>query len=346
MFTAVCVPLLFGSVFAQVKTASSSSGSSGPQGGPNKGGNAIAAYVFGDENAKNAEDLADAIVTNLANSAKYSQPRGGARQFFAMADREQRKHGGKLLSDRDFCRIGGDFGVNFLCIIDIEKAGRGNSVWARILDLTNCSVVATSEFTGLIRNSAEVTTAANNMTTELLKRNIGKRSIGGGSAVSTPTSNVTPTPAVRGNQIGAYVFGSENAKLGEDLAQYIVDGLSNSKKYSAPRRGAKQFYAMCDQQQRRKGGALLGDRDFCKIGSDFEIEYLCIIDIEKAGRGNSVWARILDLDNCKIIATAESTALIRNDAEANTVANQIVTELLNKRIGNRSIHGGGGGGGR
>lgn len=297
-------------------------------------GNAIAAYVYGEENAANAEELADALVTNLANSRNYNTPRRGAREFFRAADREQARNRGKMLEDRNFCRIGGDFGVQFVVLIDIERAGRGNSIYARILDLNNCVVVATGEFTGLLRNNAEITNAANNLSGQLLKRQMFRR---GGGAMAAPTPPPPPPPPPRGNQIAGYVFGMENAKLGEDLADAIVNGLVSGRNYSQPRRGARGFFKEVEKVEERLGrrGKLLDDKDFCKIGSDYEIEYLVIIDIERAGRGNSVWARIIDLETCKIIATGESTALIRNDAEVASVANEIVKELNNRRIGTR-----------
>jgi len=43
------------------------------------------------------------------------------------------------------------------------------------------------------------------------------------------------------------------------------------------------------------------------------------------------------LDNCTIIATGESTGLIRNTEEINKVSDDLVKELVNRRIGRRSI---------
>jgi hypothetical protein len=329
--------LCFAVVFAQVGGPSSKPAPGGP--GPGPGGvNAVAAYVFGEENAKNAEELAEAVVNNLAQSRKYSLPRRGAREFFRAADKLQARNRGRLLEDRDFCKIGGDEGVQSLVIIDIEKAGRGNSVWARLLDLDNCRIVGTAEFTGLVRNTAEINKAASELSNELQFRRVGKRSIASAMAQSIANSALPPPPPPpppRGDQIAGYVYGMENAKLGEDLAEAIVDGLASLRKYSKAKRGAREFYRQADKLQMQKRGQLLSDRDFCKIGSDYGVEYLVIIDIEKAGRGNSVWARILDLDQCTIIATGESTALIRNDDEVKKVADEIVGELQQRRIGTR-----------
>jgi len=154
---------------------------------PSGGGNPVAAYVFGGEEMRGDldEDLADAIVNNLVADRRYSQPRRGAREFYREVDRAQARNRRQILSDRDFCRIGGDFGVQYVVIMDIERAGRSNSVWARILDLNNCVLVATAEYVGLIRNASEVTAAANSLSAELLHRRIGKR---GGSASSRPIS--------------------------------------------------------------------------------------------------------------------------------------------------------------
>jgi hypothetical protein len=303
--------------------------------GKGGGGSAIAGYVFGEENSSNAEELAEAVVNNLVATSKYTQPKRGAREFFRACDKEQARNRGKMLEDRNFCKIGGDFGVQYVVLIDIEKQGRGISVWARILDLNNCAVVGNAEYTGLIRNNQEISKAASALSSELVHRRMNKRSIGG-SAVSAPPPPPPPPPK-RGDEIAGYVYGIEEAKLGEDLADAIVSGLASHRKYSPAKRGAREFYRQADREQKKKHGRMLEDRDFCKIGSDYGVEYLCIIDIEKAGRGNSVWARILDLETCKIIATAESKALIRNDAEVNTVANEIVSELVNRRIGTRSI---------
>jgi len=310
-------------------------------------GNAVAAYVYGGDEMRGdaAEELAEEVVNNLVRSGRYSNPRRGAREFFRAADRAQARARGRMLEDRDFCRIGGDEGVQFLVLIDIAKQGRANSVWARILDLEGCRIIGTAEYTNLIRNTAEIKTAANSLSTELLRRNVGRRSItinlGGGSISvgSAAAPPPPPPPPPRGNQIAAYVFGGEEmrGKLDEDLAEAIVNGLSNSKKYSQPRRGARGFFREVEKEEARLGrrGRLLDDKSFCKIGTDYEIEYLVVIDIEKRGRGNSIWARILDLETCRIIATGESTALVRNDAEVRAVANEIVAELLHRRIGTR-----------
>jgi len=304
----------------------------GPGRAPGGGGNAVAAYVFGEENAKNAEDLADAVVTNLANSKQYSLPRRGPREFFRAADKMQARNRGRLLEDRDFCKIGGDEGVQTLVIIDIEKTGRGNSVWARLLDLDRCAIVGTAEYTGLLRNTSDIRKAANELSSELQRRRIGKRSIGGPPP--------PPPPARRGDQIAGYVYGIENAKLGEDLAEAIVDGLANLKQYTKARRGAREFYREADKMQARNRGALLDDRDFCKIGADYGVEYLVIIDIKKLipiASINSVWARILDLETCKVVSTGESgIAVIRTDAQVQAVAKEIVGELQQRRIGTRS----------
>ena len=138
-------------------------------------GNSVAAYVFGVENSA-AEELAEAVVNNLTAGRRYSAPRRGARQFFREVDRTQGAHNrGRLLSDRDFCRIGDDFGVNFLAIIDIERRGRTNSVWARILDLGSCQVIATAEYTGLVRNAHEIREAASALSSELFNGRVANR---------------------------------------------------------------------------------------------------------------------------------------------------------------------------
>ncbi|MDR3013221.1 MAG: hypothetical protein LBU70_08435 [Chitinispirillales bacterium] len=325
LVTAVALlPLLSVSVFAQVRAATSAAA-------PASSGDAIAAYVFGEENARNAEELAEALVTRLANARAYSAPRRGARGFFREVEQAQARldRRGRLLDDRDFCRIGTDYELNYLTVIDIEKAGRGNSIFARILNLSNCSVVASAEFTGLIRNTAEINAAADALSRDLQRRQVIRR---GGQVVAAPPP---PPPARRGNQIAAYVFGEENSQNAEALAESIVNGLVASPNYSAPRRGAREFFREADRAQARQRNRLLEDRDFCRIGTDFEIEYLTVIDIERAGRGNSVWARILDLETCRVIATGESTALIRNAAEIRAVSDEIVRELLNRRIGTR-----------
>ena len=324
LLTAMMLPMICPTASAQVGKPASPSP---------KQNNAIAAYVFGEENPAGAEALAEQVVTLLANSRTYSAPRRGAREFFREADRVQAGNRRQLLSDRDFCRIGSDFGVQFLAIIDIDRTGRGNSVWSRILDLGNCQVVATAEFLGFIRSGNEIRSAAETLSRDLLRRQIGRR--------STFAAKPQPTP-LRGNQIAAYVFGMEETRLGEDLSEAIVNGLVNSRTYSAPRRGAREFFREADRIQARQRGRLLDDRDFCRIGTDYEIEYLAIIDIASAGgpptnRATSVWARIIDLETCRVIATGESFSAIRTQAQVRMVASEIVTELMRRRVGTRGV---------
>jgi len=141
-------------------------------------GNAIAGYVFGEDNLRNAEELAEAVVKGLAADRKYSEPKRNSREFFREVEKMEQKaeRRGKLPEDKDFCRIGDDFGVDFLCIIDIEKVGRQSaSVWARIINLDNCQLIATGEYTGLIRNPIEIEKATNALVAELTKRQIGRR---------------------------------------------------------------------------------------------------------------------------------------------------------------------------
>jgi len=334
LVTVVCSSLVFGQ-----KAIGGPAGAPPPPPPPppRAAGNVIAGYTFGDDNVKNGEDLAEAVVAKLAASAKYSNTGRGSRAFFREVEKLEAKseRRGKLPEDRDFCRIGGDFGVNYLCIIDIEKTGRGASVWARILDLSNCTVVANGEFVGLVRNTAEIEKAANELSGKLLQRQIFKRSIAAALAPPPPP----PPPAPRGNAIAGYVFGADDARNGEELASQVVAKLADLRKYSQPRRNSREFFAEVAKMEEKTNsrGRLLQDKDFCRIGNDFGVEYLCIIDIEKAGRGASIWARILDLDNCTIIATGENKALIRNTAEINAVADDLVRQLSERKIGRRSI---------
>ncbi|MCL2182588.1 MAG: hypothetical protein FWB85_03860 [Chitinispirillia bacterium] len=313
-FTALC----FSVAFAQAVVGGAKTGGGGG------GSNTIAAYVFGGDDMKGdlAEELAEALANNLVRDGKYSHPRRGARGFFKEVQKAEDRLGrrGKLLDDRDFCKIGDDEGVQYLVVLDIQKAGRGTSVRSRILDLGRCQVGATSDYIKLIRNTAEVNTAAAEISAELLKR-----------------FRPAPPPPPRGNQIAGYVFGGESVAVGEELAEAIVNGLTNTRSYSAPRRGARGFFREVEKAEARlnRRGQLLDDKDFCKVGSDYEIEYLVIIDIQKAGRGVSVFARVLDLEKCTIIATGESTKLARNTQEIAVVANEIVSALQHRRIGKR-----------
>jgi len=173
---AVLLPVLcFSFVFAQGVS---------PSRPANSPGNALAAYVFGGEEMRgeNGELLAETVVNNLVATGRYSNPRRGAREFFRAVDREQARNRGRILEDRNFCRIGGDEGVQFLVIIDIESAGRGNSVWARLLDLDGCKIIGTAEFTGLVRNNNEINAAARELANELVHRRMNRRGGGGGGA--------------------------------------------------------------------------------------------------------------------------------------------------------------------
>jgi len=172
-------------------------------------GNSIASYVFGGDELRGelAEDLAEAVERNLTASGKYSTPRRGSRMFFREVEKEEARLGrrGQMLDDRTFCKIGGDFGVQYLAIIDIAKAGRGASVWARIIDLDRCVIVATAEYTSIIRDAAGVRAAATVLSNDLLRRQVGKRSVsvnigGGGLSVSVPPPPPPPpAPARRGD---------------------------------------------------------------------------------------------------------------------------------------------------
>ena len=194
----ILLPVLCFSLYAQVGVAPSRQ----------QQGNAIAAYVFGAENSANAEELAEAVVNNLTADRRYAAPRRGAREFFREADRAQARSRGRLLSDRDFCRIGDDFGVNFLVIIDIERQGRGNSVWARILDLGNCQVAATAEYTGPIRNTSEIRAGARALSNELLNARIGRR--GARIAYASHGAPAAPVHRPRGRGHGVGVDGIED----------------------------------------------------------------------------------------------------------------------------------------
>jgi hypothetical protein len=337
----VLVPVLCcGLVFGQ-KAIGGSAGSPPPPPPPPppQSRDAIAGYVFGEDNARNAEELAELVVSKLAASRKYSEPKRKSREFFALVDQlESRKaNRNQLPDDRDFCRIGGSFGVNFLCIMDIEKAGRGASTYARIINLSTCQVVGTAEFTGLIRNSAEIEKAASDLSRDLLNHRMFRR---GGLAWGPPTPPPPPPPPpkVRGNAIAGYVFGEDNVRNAEELAEAVVNGLVNDRKYSQPKRRSAEFFREVEKAQDRaeRRGKLLDDRDFCRIGDDFGVDFLCVIDIEKAGRGASIWARVINLDNCALVATGESTALIRNTAEINKVASELVSQLTQHRVGRRS----------
>jgi len=79
----------------------------------------------------------------------------------------------------------------------------------------------------------------------------------------------------------------------------------------------------------------LDESDFCRIGNDYGVEYLCLINVEKKGIRTSVWAQIFDLEKCRVIATGESIRRVSSDEEVRAAADEIVGELRASRIGKR-----------
>ena len=324
-----------------------------------------AVYIIGDPRGNEA--LLMAVNNFLIRSGKYEVVAVDANDILAQEQVRQRNGS---VSDADIAQLGKNAGAQYVCVVQravldgrtyvstrmvsVESgvANFSNMVelpWGEsIIDLIERQI---GDMLGIPVTAKPKQQAAPQRPPEELRAEIERlerqrweqedayaradeRNYPSARSVAAPP----PPPGSRGNQIAGYVFGGDEMRgdLGT-LAEQVVNGLTNTKNYSAPRRGARQFFREVEKAEQRlnRRGQLLDDRDFCKIGTDYEIEYLVIIDIQKQGRVNSVWARVIDLETCKVIATGESTALVRNNAEVTAVANELIRELSNRRIGTR-----------
>jgi TolB-like protein len=312
-------------------------------------------YVTGGKNAAENRALATRITHGLVNSGQYSAIER-ADAFLDQVAREMTTQRSGAIDDRQISELGRQAGAQFVCVGEILEVFGDHQVSARIINVVSVEVVASGVAEGALRNINDFAVLSNQVVASMLGVEQSTVTVPPSSRPTQQqavhswddaelsvredrvTSRSVPPPspppsstANRGNSIAAYVYGGEDLRGNsvEELAVAVVSGLVRSGRYTQPHRGARE------RMQAGSRGRMLDDRDFCRIGVDAGVQFLVLIDIKRAGRGYSVWARLLDLNSCWVIATAEYAGLVRDDAEIRAAANTLSRELLNRRVGSR-----------
>jgi TolB-like protein len=308
-------------------------------------------YVTGGKNAAENRALATRITHGLVNSGQYSAIER-ADAFLDQVAREMTTQRSGAIDDRQISELGRQAGAQFVCVGEILEVFGDHQVSARIINVVSVEVVASGVAEGALRNINDFAVLSNQVVASMLgveqstvtvppssspaqqqavhSWDDAELSVREDRATSRSVPPPSPPPsstANRGNSIVAYVYGGEHIWGGsaEELAVTVVSGLVRSGRYTQPSRGTAEFLREVDRLAGR--GWIPEDRDFCRIGSGAGVQFLVIV---RMGRGNRVRARLLDLSNCQVIATAEYTGLVRNNTEIRAAANALSSELLQR----------------
>jgi len=157
----------------------------------------------------------------------------------------------------------------------------------------------------------------------------------------TPEPVVIPTPihtpeaeiaAAQGKQaVAVYMAGNEpegargvHNIMGGELARI----LSESDKYLAVDRTDAILEQLAREHTYQRSGAV-DDEQIKVLGQQLGVQYLCISDINPAGKRSYYFdVRLVDVVTAEIIRTATATSNLKNANEMTTVARNIALELL------------------
>ena len=125
----------------------------------------VAVYVTGPESGIN-KVLGDQLVAAFAKSGNYTAIERTA-SFLSELNREQGYQRSGAVSDKEIARLGGQFGVNYVCVVDMSDVFGKKYISARLIDVVTAEVINTANTTSALNNMDDLLLASNAIATGL-----------------------------------------------------------------------------------------------------------------------------------------------------------------------------------
>ena len=119
----------------------------------------VAVYVIGGQDAGINKVLGDQLVAAFANSGKYIAIERTA-SFLAELSKEQNYQYTGAVDFNELSRLGRQFGVQLVCVVDVSNVFGQKYVSAHLIDVESAEVTNTANVTNSLSSMNELMTAA------------------------------------------------------------------------------------------------------------------------------------------------------------------------------------------
>ena len=129
----------------------------------------IAVYVTGDRNDSERRALSAELLSALVKSGQYTVVER-SEEFLSTLDREHVKQRDGSVNDSQISALGKQFGVRYICIVNIAQAYSANHISARIVDVETAQIISTGKGDSPLRNMDDLNVVSFKVARELLKQ--------------------------------------------------------------------------------------------------------------------------------------------------------------------------------
>jgi curli biogenesis system outer membrane secretion channel CsgG len=270
----------------------------------------------------------------------------------AVAEQSKRQ---VVLDDVRICETGRQFGIRYICAAAITPAfgAPGTfTVFARMLNTETEKARLNGEATGPLKTAEDVAAAAGTVVEKMLgKRSAASQSRPEPTVIAAPAAptpfkaqeepgavvpenrenaaNSAPAAAAKQGKQTVAVYMSGEEPKGAKGARGIISGelvkaMNESGKYTA----IDRTEAIIEQLDRSEPASVEDDGRIKTIGRLLGVEYLCISDIDIAGKRYSLDTRLVDVVTAEVTRSAKASSTLRDAAEMARVGRNIAHELL------------------
>lgn len=266
----------------------------------------VAVYVTGDDAGIN-KVLGSKLVSAIARSNEYSAIER-TESFLAELNKEQNYQRTGAVDDSELSRLGKQFGVQYICVASVSDAFNEKYLSARLIDVETAQVERTASSSGAIQSLESLIAAANAVSTELLA-SLGK----------SLQSN--------SKKVAVYVVKNEAGRnIGRVLGDKLVAGFTNSGRYIAIER-TNSFLTQLNKEQNYQRSGSVNDEEISRLGKQFGVQYVCVVEISDVFDEKYVSARLVDVETAKIVNSHDASGRINTLRSCLKTANQLADAL-------------------
>ena len=130
------------------------------------------------------------------------------------------------------------------------------------------------------------------------------------------------------SKVAVYMTGP-NSGINKVLGDQLVAAFSQSNKYVAIERTAS-FLAELSKEQRYQRTGAVSDNEISRLGKQFGVQLVCVVDISDVFGQKYVSARLIDVENAEVVNTANTNSSLNSMDELMRVSDSLKGQLFSE----------------
>lgn len=228
--------------------------------------------------------------------------------FLATIAKEQSYQRSGAVDDDQITRIGKQFGAQLVCVATVEKAFNKSLISARLVDVETAEIEGSANISCVLSSGKEVMSAGETLGKNLLK-------------------SIKAERCLTWKRATVYVTQNDVTKdFAPVLSNALVAGFTNTGRYVIVERTGQFLNQLAAEQNYQRTGAV-DDKEISRLGKQFGVNYVCVVDVTDVLGDKYVSARMLDVETAEVINMFETSGSITNMEDCIGMANQITQKL-------------------